>query len=181
MRTRRKKHGFSLVELIVVIAIFSVLAGIAAPAVSRWVPRHRLKAAARDIVSVMAQAKAEAIRRGEQVTLAFNYQNADNPKLLSGRQLYVMFMDKGTDSDKTGARNAVCDDGEEILMQSGPVSDSIVFTAGTSMSFNNRGLPVGKTGAPIGGEQTIRLCVAKGETCRTVKVAPGGRVRTELQ
>ena len=45
----RKKSGFTLIELIIVIGMISLLTSIAIPAVMKWLPNYRLKAAVRDL------------------------------------------------------------------------------------------------------------------------------------
>lgn len=195
MATRRKNRGFSLVELMVVICIFAIVATIATPMMMRWIPQKRLKSAAADIASAMMQAKSEAIRRGERVTLAFNYQNGSVPRL-EEPQLFVMFTDNGlgpmdADGEReacTGCveRNAACENGEEILMVSGPVPHLVGFTANTfndnALAFNERGLPVdAKNGNLLnkaGNEdRKVRLCV-NDATCRDISVSPTGGIKT---
>ena len=200
MRTRSDNRGFTLVEILVVIIVVGVLGAIALPAMSRWVPNQRLKGAARDITSVLAQAKAEAIRRGERVTVLFNYQH---PDLANGqKQLYVMFMDTGVDDGKggkTGWRDAQWQNGrngqtgEEIILQSGPMPGQIALDGSNTtcvsngVGFNTRAMPVISTSKKDDsmGACTIRLCVGDsedrlGKPCRNVKIASAGRVRTEL-
>jgi len=55
--------GFSLLELMVIVALIGVLAGLAI-AYSTGTPRERLKAASRDVVSMMMSAKANAEKTG---------------------------------------------------------------------------------------------------------------------
>ncbi len=56
--------GFTLIELIVVLAIVSILLAAAAPSATNVLPRWRLKSAAIDLFSNLQLAKIAAIRRG---------------------------------------------------------------------------------------------------------------------
>ncbi|MBW1668898.1 MAG: prepilin-type N-terminal cleavage/methylation domain-containing protein, partial [Deltaproteobacteria bacterium] len=47
----KKSDGFTLLELLVTIVIFGIIASIAIPGFSRWLPNYRLKGVARDIYS----------------------------------------------------------------------------------------------------------------------------------
>jgi prepilin-type N-terminal cleavage/methylation domain-containing protein len=55
------KKGVTLIELIVVMVIIGVLATFLTPNISAWLPRIRLRSAARDIVSTMRTAQIKAV------------------------------------------------------------------------------------------------------------------------
>jgi len=61
--------GFTLVELMVTIGLFAILAGIAIPGFSKWLPGYHLKSAARDFFSNLQLAKLEAIKQNINCTI----------------------------------------------------------------------------------------------------------------
>jgi type IV fimbrial biogenesis protein FimT len=64
--------GFTMVEVLVVIVIMGILAGIAIPGFTRWLPNYRLKGAARDLYSNLQLAKAGAIKERAEWAVSFN-------------------------------------------------------------------------------------------------------------
>jgi type IV fimbrial biogenesis protein FimT len=61
--------GFTLVEVLVVLAIVAILAGLAMPGFGRTLERYRLRDAEESLRSALYAARSEAIRRGGRVTL----------------------------------------------------------------------------------------------------------------
>jgi prepilin-type N-terminal cleavage/methylation domain-containing protein len=57
-----RESGFTIIELIVTFVVLAVLAGIAIPTFSVWLPNYHLKSAAMDIYANFQQAKMMAIR-----------------------------------------------------------------------------------------------------------------------
>ena len=68
----KRKNGFTILELIVIIAILAVLLLIAIPGFSRWLPNYRLRAATRDLFSNFQHAKLTAIKRHRTCAITFN-------------------------------------------------------------------------------------------------------------
>lgn len=62
-------RGFTLVELMVTIAVLAIILGIAAPSFTEIIHRNRLVAGANELVAAMQTAKMEAIRRNARVGL----------------------------------------------------------------------------------------------------------------
>ena len=67
-----KKDGFTLIELIVVIAIMGIAASIAIPGFSSWLPKYKLKSAATDLFSNMQLARFGAIKRNANSSITYS-------------------------------------------------------------------------------------------------------------
>ena len=65
-------YGFTLIEMMVTIAILSVLAGIGGYSFLNGLPERRVIAASRDLYAGIREAQSEAINRGEEITITFN-------------------------------------------------------------------------------------------------------------
>ncbi len=137
-----RKAGFTIVELVIVIAMLGILAGIGSPALMEAYRNFKLRGEVRDLYSALQNARLVAIKENESVVIQFSPQAYTTD---GGVGSYYIFVDNG-DGAGGVADNDVRDGTEEVLadvtMPSGisliPSSASPTFT---DTSFNGRGLP----------------------------------------
>lgn len=67
--TARAASGFTLVDLVVALAIAAILLSLAAPAFSAFIASQRASSAATDLYAALAIARSEATKRNTNVTL----------------------------------------------------------------------------------------------------------------
>ncbi|WP_165782394.1 GspH/FimT family pseudopilin [Solilutibacter silvestris] len=60
---RRRERGFTLIELMVTVAVLAIVAAIAAPSFTQLILRSRLTSTANEVVAALQLARMEAIRR----------------------------------------------------------------------------------------------------------------------
>ena len=72
--------GFTLIELMVTIAVLAIIASIAAPNISTQLANQRLKSTTTTIESALKEAKAESIIRRQSLTLTYN--ESSSPKVI---------------------------------------------------------------------------------------------------
>jgi type II secretory pathway pseudopilin PulG len=71
----RKNAGFSLTELMVIIGIIGIMAGIAMPNLIGWLPKYRMGSAAREILGTLEFARLTAVKRNAATLVTLDYAN----------------------------------------------------------------------------------------------------------
>lgn len=68
----RSSRGFTLIELMVTIAVLAIIMVLAAPSFNDFFQRYRLRGAADDVASLLVTARTEAMSRNRDVAVVFN-------------------------------------------------------------------------------------------------------------
>lgn len=155
--------GFTLVELMVTIAIAAILATIAIPNMTQMMTRYRLSNENTSLMLDFVLARGEAANRSTRVTVCQSTNGtscaADNWG--TGR---IVFVDRGA----VGSIDA----GDEILRVSSAIKDGDAMTStanSTSLSYDASGTP--------STNFTVTTCKA-GFSGAQVIIYPTGRVRS---
>jgi len=67
----QKKAGFTLVEMMIVVAIMAILATIAAPNLQTYMTQRRLNGAARQIMTDLMEARSKAVSGNNRFRVFF--------------------------------------------------------------------------------------------------------------
>lgn len=78
-----KSKGFTLIELMVVIAVMAIIAMMAAPSFSDLMLKQNLNKSARELVLTLSEARAKAALERRQVTVALNSSVENTPGQLN--------------------------------------------------------------------------------------------------
>ncbi|WP_227500341.1 GspH/FimT family pseudopilin [Psychrobacter arcticus] len=79
-KLRMSSSGFTLIELMVTIAVLAIIVSIAAPSISTQLANQRVKSTTATLENALKEAKAESIIRRQKVTVSYN--NMSNPKVI---------------------------------------------------------------------------------------------------
>ena len=154
-------RGFTLVELMVTLAVLAIVMGIAVPSFQEFVKRNQLASAANNLVSSLALARSEAVKRATRVTVA-------SDDWAGGWQVFV---DTGTVGDSTDADDTV-------LRVYQPTSNAApAVTPGDNFSGYISYLPSGVSEGNGGlGNGDFEVC--KDGDSRVISISNTGRVST---
>jgi type IV fimbrial biogenesis protein FimT len=121
----------TLIELMVALAVAGIVLAVAVPSYNVWNRTERVKSGARDLALALQRAKSFAVRRGNNVIVAFNSPAAGSYRLVNDAN-----------------NNCVVDGGETVLFQQS-LKPNVTMPGGTitfssaNAAFNSRGLPLG--------------------------------------
>lgn len=67
----KNQRGFTLVELAVTMAVIAILGALAAPNIIAWRANAKIQTASREVLSVLQDARLQAIKRNAEVEVEF--------------------------------------------------------------------------------------------------------------
>lgn len=161
-------NGFTMIELMVVVAIVAVLASLAAPSFRDMVEGYRVRQAVEEMTSTIYFARSEAIKRGGNVSVRRNCATGDNDDWDCG---WIVF----TDADNSGTLN-----GTDVILQTFPILNNmnvVNIGGGAFFRVNRWGQPnslgaasfaINPKPAGVSSRHASALCMSS-----------GGRVRVE--
>lgn len=162
--THAAARGFTLVEMMIVVAVAGVVMTAATPPVSGWVEQQRLSGIAGDLARDLRQARAEAITRNEVVRFSLQHDAAG--------ACYLLHTGDAGDCRCTASGPARCEGEAQAIKQ-------VQFSAqqGVELQSSSSSFVFSPTHGTVSPTATLHLQDHRGRTVQHV-VNLMGRVRS---
>lgn len=158
-----KRNGFSLIELLVTLAVLAIALSLTAPGFGRLLEEHRLQVATQELQSALNQARTTAVLSGQPVSIAALDGNWE--------QGWTLFVDRNN--------NGIREPSEQLLATHAAISPITVIPDSTSRRYVHY-TPGGYSAQPNGAFHSghFVLCASTQSAARIV-INRAGRIRRE--
>lgn len=124
----KRKTGFTLMELMIAIAIISILAAVATPPVLQWFQNRKIVSATQTVFSSLQSARLQSVKENELTIVSFDSSNS-----------YRVFLDLNQNHVWDAGTDRMLD---RVKLPDGVIISSAAFPAGTKwIGFNGQGFP----------------------------------------
>ena len=181
----KKYSGFSLIELMIALAVLSIIISVGLPRMSVFFKGSRMVTNANDLIAGLHIARSEAIKRNNRVSICKSSNASDaSPSCAIGPegwdQGWFVFVEGNDAGNIFGQYTSA--DGAVLRINTGAEGANVTIIADSSgianyVTFSSRGAPKLNNGASQSG--VFRICDARGlSNARGVILNASGRVRT---
>lgn len=154
---KQKTMGFTLIELMITVVIVGVLATIALPSFNEFIQRSNLKSSAESVLNALQLARAEAVRRNEQMTFTLGTGSGPTSWEVTDADGTIIQQSRGSGEGGGGitatvtpnAATTVVFNGFGRVVGAGAISKVVFGSAGTTITVQ---VEVGQPGG------LIRMC-----------------------
>ena len=178
-KPRLHQSGFTLIELMVALAIAAIVVAIGMPSFSAFMENAKISTTTNDYVYSLHKARSEAVKRATGAGLCPSVNSmvavatcTDGAQYSDG---WIVYADDNN--------NKSLDAGEDILHRMEARTNGFAFVPDTVLQnqiyFNDSGNSVNVTDIPISGK--ININYAGGSVGRNVILSSNGRVTVEEQ
>lgn len=169
-RPGRVAHGFTLVELLLSLAIAGILLFAGLPAYQHWLGQYQVNNHAQFLAGAFNEARSEAIKRNHRVTLCKTRDGSACDEGAKWEQGWITFADRNQNGD--------IDEDEPVLHTEGPaqarvsvhgnapVANYVSFTGVGHARMLNGALQMGTLQVCLSGYHAIKVVLANSGRAR---------------
>lgn len=122
----KANQGFTLLELIISMAMIAIVGSMAAPSFDQLITKNRQSSALNGFVGALFYARSEAIKTGQTVTVCASVDGNSCSNNAEWNQGWLMFVDAN--------RNTSLDAAETAFKVGGALSDNVTLVGDTEVS-----------------------------------------------
>ena len=155
----KKKSGFTLIELMVTVAIVSIVVAFGIPAMTEFSKNDRLTTNINTLIGHLSYARSEAVKRSVQVTLCVSNNSGDPAPSCTGGNWedgWIVYIDADGDDSFTAGEEVIraqqALEGQNTLTPGGGIGNQVIYdyrgfagVVGTFLLCDDRSGPHGKT------------------------------------
>jgi type IV fimbrial biogenesis protein FimT len=182
----KKYSGFTLIELVITLAVVGILLAVGVPSLKTFMQSNQLVASTNELISALHVARSEAIKLNTRVSICDSSDGMNCGGTGDWSNGWIVFIDADGALDNTGAPCAAVNT-DCLLRIHDAFTDNQLTVSGvdangaaiTSFTFSSRGLPKAVNGASQSGVYSICSLDSGGNTIgsRAVILSLSGRVR----
>lgn len=172
----RFSPGFTLIELIVTIAVAAILLGVAVPSFQETIKNNRMAANVNEFIAALNLARSEAIKRGVPVTVCKGNAAACN-NAARWDDGWIVFADGAGAAGTVNAGTGACLPTEDCILRVYPALDATYSFGGSSPAMVNR-VTYDPKGFSAAGHLVMCDDRGFGENGRAIVIARTGRAQT---
>lgn len=161
----KKENGFTLLELLIVVAIASILMGYGIPALESFMKNDRLSTQINTLVGHLAMARSEAVARNLGAGLCASTDNATCSGTNDWSKGWILYV------DIDGGGFSAATDTVLRVKQALAGNNTLTSTFGSRFEYDSRGFSDSGTGS-------FSLCDDRGVSfLKSISISNTGRVR----
>lgn len=183
MRHHHRRGGFTIIELVVTLALFGVLMALGLPAFTSFIQNAQIKNAAENAVTGLNLAKAEAVRRNAPVRFQFVSTMTATCALSTSSGSWVVSLDDpatlcNIDASDTTAPRII----QKYSTGDGAPKVAVAATGSSSVVFNGLGRVTGTGISQVDFTHVTSVCEHVNTTtgtarCMRVLINTGGSIK----
>ncbi len=168
-KSTEKSAGFTLIELVVTLAVAGILLAVAAPSFREMIQRNRLTTSVNELAGSINTARSEAVKRGARVVVCKSTNGSDCVTSGTWGLGWIIFVDSSND--------AVRDGGEAILRIHEEVEGNITMTGAGNVANYVSYISEGRAQTTGGASQSGSITACADGKQSVIQLTFSGRLK----